>query len=81
MPLLKEYDAKIDTKQRLTLRGEKFDHYHVKEYSDGHIELQPRELVPPFELSKRALSMMDASMENLASGNVSDPIDLAEFSE
>jgi CO/xanthine dehydrogenase FAD-binding subunit len=81
MSTLKEYDAKIDVKRRLTLRGARFNHYHVKEYDDGRIELEPRELVQPFELSKRTLATMDASMANLKSGKASDPIDLSAFKE
>ena len=49
---IKEYDAKIDTKRRVTLRGACYDHCHVGEYEDGRIELEPRELVALFEVSK-----------------------------
>ncbi len=47
----KEYDAKIDVKKRVTIRGAHFDHYHVIEYPDGKIALEPRELVAPFGLA------------------------------
>jgi hypothetical protein len=79
MSPVKEYDAKIDIKRRLTLRGARYDHYHVKEYDDGRIELEPRELTDPLEISRRTLAMMDASMENLKKGVVSEPIDLSTF--
>ena len=78
MSTLKEYDAKIDTKRRVTLRGARFNHYHVTEYDDGRIELEPRELVHPFELSKRTLAMIDSSMANIKQGKASDPIDLSD---
>ena len=78
---VKEYDAKIDTKKRLTLRGRAFAYYHVKEFSNGRIELEPRELVAPFEISENTLHMMDLSAENLKTGNVSEPIDLSEFED
>ncbi len=76
---VKEYDAKLDVKRRVTLRGASFDHYHVREYDDGRIELEPRQLVTPFEVSRLSLSIMDQSIENYEKGQVSDPIDLRAF--
>ncbi len=38
--------------------------YHVQEYADGRIVLEPRELVAPFELSKKTLATMDESMNS-----------------
>ena len=80
MNQVNEYDAKVDVKRRITLRGASFEHYHVREYDDGRIELEPRQLVAPFEISRLSLTMMDQSMENLGKGQVSDPIDVREFS-
>ena len=80
MRAVKEYDARMDIKRRVTLRGGRFEHYHVMEYDDGRIMLEPRELVAPFELSQRTLASMDASMANLRKGEVSQPIDLSAFS-
>lgn len=71
-----EYDVKIDVKKRLTLRGSTYTHYHVREYGDGRIVLEPHELVKPFTVSRRTLKMMDSSMENLKKGRVGEPIDL-----
>lgn len=76
---VKTYDAKIDMKKRITLRNSKYDYYHVKEFSDGRIVLEPRELVPPFEVSQATLSMMDSAVANLKKGKVSKPVDLTEF--
>jgi len=76
----KEYDARMDTKKRVTLRGARFGHYHVQEYDDGRIVLEPRELVSPLEISRRTLAMMDASVENLKKGTASAPVDLSSFS-
>jgi hypothetical protein len=74
-----EYDARLDVKKRLTLRGASFVYYHVQELPDGRIMLDPRELVVPFEVSKRTLAVMDASVENLKKGNVSKPVGLSKF--
>ncbi|HTB21923.1 MAG TPA: hypothetical protein VK914_04365 [bacterium] len=79
MPKVMEYDARLDVKKRLTLRGALFEYYHVQELPNGRIMLDPRELVAPFEVSKRTLATMDASVENLKKGKVSKPIDLSKF--
>ena len=81
MSPVSEYDAKIDVKKRLTLRGAKYGHYHVKEFQDGRIVLEPRELVKPFVVSRRTLKMMDSSVANLKKGLVGDSIDLSAFAQ
>lgn len=78
---IKSYDAKIDSKKRITLRNVLYEYFHIEEYADGKIVLEPRVLVKPFEISKNTLSMMDSSVENLRNGIVSDPIDLSAFGE
>jgi len=70
------YDAKMDSKKRVTLRGARYEYYNVQEMDDGTIVLSPRVLVSPFEISANTLETMDRSMENFKSGNVSDPIKL-----
>ena len=74
MEATRTYDTRLDSKRRLTIRGASFEYYHVKEYSDGHIVLEPRVLTPPFEVSQRTLAMMDSAVENLKSGQVSAPV-------
>ena len=78
---IKSYDAKIDSKKRITLRNASFEYFHVEEYNDGRIILEPRVLQKPFEVSSNTLKMMDKSMENFAKGEVSAPIDLSSFGE
>ena len=78
---IKEYDAKTDSKKRITLRETPFEYYHVEHYADGRIMLEPRELVAPFQVSENTLSMMDQSMENMKAGKVSPALDLSEFEE
>lgn len=80
MPVaVKEYDAKIDMKKRLTIRGAQFDNYHVYEYENGKIILEPRVLVSPYEVSTNTLDMMDSAISNLKNGKTSEPIDLTDF--
>jgi len=76
-----QYNATVDSKKRITLRGSKYTHYHVEECEDGRIILEPRVLVCPFELSKNTLAMMDSSMESYKKGNISKPIDLSSLTQ
>lgn len=78
---IREYDAKLDSKRRLTLRNTSFEYYHVQEMDNGTIVLEPRELTVPFQVSANTLAMMDASVRNMKAGNVSAPIDLSEFED
>jgi len=76
MAAIKSYDAKIDSKKRITLRNTAYEYFHVQEYEDGRIVLEPRELVKPFQTSVNTLSMMDSSIANFKEGRVSEPLDL-----
>lgn len=78
---VKSYDAKIDSKKRITLRNSMFEYFHVEEYDDGRIILEPRELTKPFQVSEKTLSMMDSAVENIMAGNVSEPINLDSFGD
>ena len=81
MPALavRSYDSKLDSKRRITLRATQYDYYHVEEYSDGRIMLEPRELTKPFEVSQNTLAMMDNSIENFKAGKVGDAIDFSAY--
>ncbi len=78
---MKEYDVKVDSKKRITLRNAPFEYYHVQEMSDGVIILEPRELTAPFQVFAKSLAMMDAAVSNMKKGTVSEPIDLSNFEE
>ncbi len=77
--LVKEYDAHLDMKKRVTLRGAKAEYYAVRMFEDGHIVLEPRVLVPPEMVSKRTLKMLDKAAKNFKNGKVSEPIDLDQY--
>lgn len=81
MEFIHEYDARLDSKKRLTLRGVLFEYYHVSEMENGTIILEPRELTAPFQLSEKTLGMMDASVSNLRNSKVSEPVDLSAFGD
>lgn len=74
-----DYVAHLDAKKRLTIRGAKYSYYQVKEYDNGCILLEPRELIKPKRISAKTLKMMDDSIQNFHQGKVSAPIDLSEF--
>lgn len=78
---VREYDAKLDSKRRLTLRSTFFDYYHVREMEDGTIVLEPRELTVPFRVSANTLTMMDTAVQNLRAGAVSEAINLSDFED
>ena len=79
--VINEYDTKIDSKNRFTVRGAEYDYYHVIEYDNGHIELVPRILVDPDIISNNTLNIIDKSVENFKNGIVSDPIDFLKYPE
>lgn len=72
--VLKSYDAKIDSKKRITIRNPKYEYYHVVEHSNGIVTLEPRKLVDPLTISTSTLKDMDKSMDNVEKDNVFGPI-------
>lgn len=78
MPV-KDYTVHIDSKKRITLRGALFQYYNVKEYDNGCIMLEPRELTVPDSISARTLEEMDKAISNFKKGEVSSEIDLSDF--
>lgn len=77
--VVQEYNAHLDTKKRITLRGVKTEYYSVRMFNDGHIVLEPRVLVPPGSISKRTLRMLDKAARNVRKGRVSKPIELDRY--
>ena len=76
MVALKDYTVHIDSKKRVTLRGALYQYYQVREYDNGCIMLEPRELVVPDTISSKTLEDMDAAINNFRTGEVSEAIDL-----
>jgi len=72
--IAKTYDAKIDSKKRITIRNPKYEYYHVIEQENGVVILKPRKLVDPLTISKNTLEDMDKSVENLNKGISYGPI-------
>ncbi len=79
METIKDYTVHIDNKKRVTLRGASYQYYNVKEYENGCIMLEPRELTVPEGISAKTLKDMDRAIENFRMGTVSPTIDLSDF--
>lgn len=79
MTAVKDYTVHIDDKKRITLRGALYQYYNVKEYDNGCIILEPRELKIPDSISSKTLEDMDKSIHNFKMGSVSETIDLSDF--
>lgn len=79
MEVIKQYDVHLDMKKRVTLRNAPYRYYNVKEYKNGCIILEPRELTVPQEISAQTLKEMDQAVRNFKSGKVSGPVDLSDF--
>lgn len=79
MTVLKDYTAHLDSKKRITIRGALYQFYNVKEYKNGCVLLEPRELTVPDTISAKTLKQMDKAIENFNIGKVSEEIDLSDF--
>ena len=79
--LVREYDAKIDSKKRITLKESLFEYFHIKQYKDGRVLLEPRILTEPSTISNKTMRMMDNSIKNYRKGKVSKAINLSEFED
>lgn len=77
--ILKEFDAKLDEKKRITLRGVLHKYFNVKIYKTGKIVLSPRILVDPKDIPKNTLKIIDKSAKNLKKGKVSNPVNLSKY--
>lgn len=79
MTAVKDYTVHIDSKKRITLRGALFQYYNVREYDNGCIVLEPRELTVPDSISARTLEDIDKAIANFKAGNASPAVDLSDF--
>ena len=79
MEAVKDYTVHLDSKKRVTLRGAAYQYYNVREYQNGCIILEPRELTIPESISAKTLKDMDRAVANFKTGDVSEPVDLSDF--
>lgn len=77
MDVVAEMDVKKDSRNRITLPADiSYEHFRLKRFDDGHIELYPRLLIDP-TISRNALKEMDEAMANYKAGRVGEPLDIA----
>ena len=79
MEAVKDYTVHLDSKKRVTLRGAVYQYYNVREYQNGCILLEPRQLSVPDSISEKTLRDMDRAVANFKIGEVSGAIDLSDF--
>lgn len=79
METVKDYTVHIDSKKRVTLRGAAYQYYNVREFQNGCIILEPRELKIPESISAKTLRDMDRAIKNFKKGDGSEAIDLSDF--
>ena len=77
--VVRNYDVAADAKSRISLRGAKTKHFHVRVLSNGSFVLEPRVLVAPDKIPSRTLKMLEASAVSLKKGKASAPVDLSRF--
>ena len=63
MGTVREYEAKLDARNRLTIRDAGYEHYHVEEFEDGTVVLNPRVLVSPNALTAETLRKAEEGRE------------------
>jgi hypothetical protein len=78
--ILQEYDTKLDSKQRCVIHGiPSFNRYHVKVFDSGKVEMTPRVLASPEELSEKSLRMIYGSIKNLKAGKSGAIVDFKKY--
>jgi len=76
---VREYTGRVDSKKRIVLRNPGYAYFYIKEFENGCILLEPRELSVPDSISAKTLKDMDKAVANFKAGNVSEPIDLSDI--
>jgi hypothetical protein len=80
--IIQEYDAKLDNKHRCVIHGiPTFDRYHIKVFGNGKIEMTPRVLASPNELSENTMRMIYSSIRNFKDGKVGSVVNFDEYKE
>lgn len=78
MPVTNEYDAQVDSKKRVTLRGAKHKYFRVRLREDGVYEFRPKVLVDA-PISAATLRCIGKSIASMKAGKRSKPVDLKKL--
>ena len=74
--ITKNYDTKLDTKRRVTIRNARTEFYHVTEYENGTVTLEPRVLISP-----EMLEQIDAAVKRHKAGHKGTKLNWSELPE
>ena len=72
----RQFNVKLDTKSRVTIRGAQSEYYEITEYDNGKLVLEPRVLVDP-ELLKH----IDIAVKDYKKGDKGTPLDWSKYPE
>lgn len=79
--IVKQYDAKVDSKKRITLRDAKYEYYSVTTYDDGSVSLEPKVLMPNNRITKEQILKTVAAIRKQAIENGTADMTLEEINE
>lgn len=79
--IVKQYDAKVDSKKRITLRDAKYDYYSVTTYDDGSVSLEPKVLMSSKTVSKEQVLKAVAAIREQAIKNGTANMTLEDINE
>jgi len=77
--MLSSYEAKLDSKKRVTLRNTVIKNFQVVEYDNGEIILKPQILINLEDITESNLKRIETAVNNMKKGIVSEPINLNNF--
>ena len=77
-PALQEYDARVDSKKRVTIRGAGSEYFRVVHRADGTILLKPR-VLQDAPISAATLRCIGKSIASMKAGKRSKPVDLKKL--
>ena len=75
---LKEYNARVDAKKRVTIRGAEHEYFRVAHLRDGTIVLKPR-VLKDAPVSASTLRCVAKSLASMKAGKRSKPVDLKKL--
>ena len=79
--IVKQYDAKVDSKKRITLRDAKYEYYSVTTYDDGSVSLEPKVLVPKEKITREQILKTVEAIRKQAIKNGTANMTLEEINE
>ena len=79
--IVKQYDAKVDSKKRITLRDAKYEYYSVTTYDDGSVSLEPKVLMPKESITREEAYAAFLKLRENAKKNGTMGMTLEEINE